>query len=90
MAQGPYECVEEIGSARIFVGDSVTYFTGLGPDDVIVCGSHGGDTAALFGAASGAKGLILNDAGGGKNSAGTAGLAAVEPYGVAAATIDYR
>ncbi|HEX2173654.1 MAG TPA: hypothetical protein VHL09_14550, partial [Dehalococcoidia bacterium] len=48
------------------------------------------DTAALFGAASGAKGLILNDAGGGKNAAGTAGLAAVEPYGVAAATIDYR
>lgn len=80
----------EIGPARIFVGDSVTYFTDLRPDDVIVCGSHGGDTAALFGAASGAKGLILNDAGGGKDGAGIAGLAAVEPYGVAAATVGYE
>jgi hypothetical protein len=89
MAHGPYECVLEIGPARIFVGDSVTYFTDLSPDDVIVCGSHGGDTAALFGAASGAKAVILNDAGGGKDGAGFSGLAAVEPYNVAAATVSY-
>jgi hypothetical protein len=90
VAQGSYEVIEEIGPARVFLADSVTYFTDLRPDDVIVCGSHGGETAALFGAASGAKGLILNDAGGGKDEAGTGGLAAVEPYGVAAASIDYR
>ena len=90
MAQGSFSIVEEIGPARIFLADSVTYFADLQPNDVIVCGSHGGETAALFGAASGAKGLILNDAGGGKDDAGTRGLAAVEPYGVAAATIDYR
>lgn len=89
MAEGPYVCVEERGPARIFVGDSVTYFTALRPDDVIVCGSHGGETAALFGAASGAKGIILNDAGIGKDGAGISGLAAVEPYGVAAATVGY-
>lgn len=90
MAEGPYTCILEIGPARIFVGDSVTYFTDLRPEDVIVCGSHGGDTAALFGAASGAKGLILNDAGIGKEDAGISGLAAVEPYGVAAATVGYQ
>lgn len=90
MAQGHYECVLEVGAARIFLADSVTYFTDLRPDDVIVCGSHGGDTAALFGAASGAKGLILNDAGGGKDGAGFAGLAAVEAYQVAAATVSYQ
>ena len=90
MAQGAYECVLEIGSARVFLADSVTYFVDLRPDDVIVCGSHGGETAALFGAASGAKGLILNDAGGGKDGAGFAGLAAVEPYAVAAATVSYQ
>ena len=90
MAQGSYQCVMEIGSARVFLADSVTYFVDLRPDDVIVCGSHGGETAALFGAASGAKGLILNDAGGGKEGAGFAGLAAVEPYGVAAATVSYQ
>jgi hypothetical protein len=90
MAEGPYTLVEEIGAARIFVGDSITYFTELQPDDVIVCGSHGGDTAALFAAAAGAKGVILSDAGGGKDNAGTGGLAAVEPYGVAAATVSYQ
>ena len=90
MAEGPFEQVETIGQSRIFLADSVTYFTDLQPDDVIVCGSHGGETAALFGAASGAKGLILNDAGVGKEGAGTSGLAAVEAFGVAAATVDYR
>jgi hypothetical protein len=89
MAEGPYVCIEQPGSARIFVADSVTYFIDCRPDDVIVCGSHGGETAALFGAASGAKGLVLNDAGGGKEDAGISGLAAVEAFGVAAATVDY-
>jgi hypothetical protein len=89
MAEGPFECLLEIGPARIFVGDSVTYFADCRPNDVIVCGSHGGETAALFGAASGAKGLILNDAGSGKENAGTSGLAVVEAYGVAAATVSY-
>lgn len=90
MPGGPYECILEIGTARVFVGDSVTYFAGLSPDDVIVCGSHGGDTAALFGAASGAKALILNDAGRGKGDAGINGLAVVEQFNVAAATVDYQ
>jgi len=89
MAEGPFELRLEIGRARILVGDSITYFAGLQPDDVIVCGSHGGKTAALFGAASGAKALILNDAGTGKDGAGISGLAAVEPFGVAAATVGY-
>src|SRR5206468_10130075 len=40
--------------------------------------------------AAGAKGVILNDAGRGKDNAGVSGLAAVEPYGVAAATVSYR
>jgi hypothetical protein len=90
MAEGPFSVVAEIGDARIFVGDSVTYFSDLLLDDVIVCGSHGGATAALFGAAAGAKALILNDAGIGKEEAGISGLATVEPYGVAAATVGYE
>jgi hypothetical protein len=90
MAGGPYTCELEIGAARVFAGDSVTYFSGLQPDDVIVCGSHGGETAALYAAAAGAKAVILNDAGRGKDDAGISGLVAVEPYGMAAATVDFQ
>ncbi|MBI2315914.1 MAG: hypothetical protein HYU75_02460, partial [Betaproteobacteria bacterium] len=40
--------------------------------------------------ASGAKAVIVNDAGIGKDDAGTSGLSALEPLGMAAATVDYR
>ena len=51
MAQGAYTIAAELGEGRIFVADSITYFSDLRADDVVVCGSHGGETAALFGAA---------------------------------------
>jgi hypothetical protein len=87
---GPWECALNFGNRRVLLADSSTVFADLEPDDVIVCGSHGGTTAALFAAASGAKAVILNDAGGGKDDAGTSGLAALETLGLAAATVDYQ
>ena len=90
MPGGPWECALDFGDRRVLLADSATVFVDLDPDDVIVCGSHGGATAALFAAASGAKAVILNDAGGGKDHAGTSGLPALEPLGLAAATVDYR
>jgi len=54
---------------------------------VLVVGSHGGIIAAYLAASAGARAVILNDAGVGKDAAGIAGLAYLERIGTAAATV---
>jgi len=56
---------------------------------VLVAGSHGGVIAACLGALAGAHGLVLNDAGIGKDEAGIAGLRWLEVFGIAAATVGH-
>lgn len=91
MAGGdPWSIIATFDDAAVLLADSATVFDQRAAGHVIVCGSHGGETAALFAAATGAKGVVLNDAGVGKENAGISGLAAVEQYGMAAATIDHR
>ncbi len=53
---------------------------------VVVCGSHGGAYVGLLAAEAGVRAILLNDAGGGREGAGTGGLAVCERYGIAAAT----
>lgn len=55
---------------------------------VLVAGSHGGVIAAQYGALAGARALILNDAGIGRDRAGVAGLDWLDAIGMAAATVD--
>lgn len=57
---------------------------------VLVAGSHGGVIAAQYAALAGARALILNDAGIGKDRAGVAGLDWLDAIGMAAATVDCR
>ena len=54
---------------------------------VLVVGSHGGIVAAHLAASAGARAVILNDAGVGKDAAGIAGLDYLEGIGTAAATV---
>jgi hypothetical protein len=75
---------------QILVADSITQFDQTAANQVLVCGSHGGVSAALYTADVGARGVILNDAGVGKESAGIAGLTALEPYGIAAAAVGFQ
>lgn len=66
--------------------------TKLGPEargSVIIGGSHGGLYAAWLAACSAARGVILNDAGIGKDRAGIAGLTFLENLGIAAAAIGH-
>ena len=56
---------------------------------VLVAGSHGGVLAACLGAHAGAHALILNDAGLGQDRAGIAGLAWLEDFGIAAASVSH-
>jgi hypothetical protein len=73
----------------ILIADSVTR---LGPEHVgavLIAGSHGGVYAACLAARAGLRAVILNDAGVGLDRAGIAGLAWLDGYGMAAATVGY-
>ena len=64
----------------------------LGPDArlaTVVASSHGGLYAAHTAALSGARAVILNDAGIGRAEAGVAGLAYCEALGMAAAVVSH-
>ena len=73
--------------SAIVVAESVTQ---LGPEvrgAVLVAGSHAGVIAAYYAARAGARAVVLNDAGMGKDGAGVAGLAYLEAIGMAAAAV---
>lgn len=74
----------------VVLAHSITWLDKDVTGTTVVSGSHGGVFAALVGGAWGAKALVFNDAGVGKDNAGVSGLTALEEYGIAAAAIDYR
>lgn len=55
---------------------------------MVICGSHGGYSAAVLALKGNIKGVIFNDAGGGKEKAGVAGLDILNRYNVPAAAVD--
>lgn len=73
----------------IILADSITHV----PEQpriprIVICGSHGGLSSAIFALKKGVQGVIFNDAGGGKDQAGIAGLVLLEKNGIYAATVD--
>jgi hypothetical protein len=73
---------------RILVMDSVTKLASEDAGKVLVAASHGGVYAAYLAAKGKARGVILNDAGGGLESAGFGGLDWADAIGMPAATVD--
>ena len=74
---------------EIRVTDSITK---LGAEDsgrVIVAASHGGLYPAFLAASGRCRGVILNDAGGGLDSAGIAALGYLDRLGIPAATVGH-
>lgn len=67
--------------------DSVTHLTDTHRGVVAYCASHGAHYAAYYAAAKGIAGLILNDAGIGRERVGYAGPLYLERLGVPAATV---
>lgn len=64
----------------------------LRPEDrgqIIVCGSHGGQSAAGYALAIPPRIVIFNDAGVGKHAAGIAALSRLEAAGIIAATVGH-
>jgi len=72
------------------VVDSATQLGASARGMVAVCGSHGGLYAAWLAARAGVRGVILNDAGIGRHSAGIAGVMWLGGLGIAACAVDYR
>jgi len=69
--------------------DSITHLTGAHRGMVVAAGSHGAVYAAYLAAKGGARAVILNDAGIGKDRAGISGLAYLDGFGIAAAVIGH-
>jgi hypothetical protein len=75
--------------AAVLIVDSVTHIGERGAGQVIVCGSHGGRNSALRAAIVGARAIVLNDAGVGKDGAGISGLEPLAELGVAMAVVSH-
>jgi hypothetical protein len=86
----PWRVVASYPGGDVLLHDSIQVFDDRAAGAVIVTGSHMGTPASLFGASTGAKAIVGNDAGGGRDGAGVGGLAALEPYSVAAVAVGHR
>ncbi|MCF6283144.1 MAG: hypothetical protein L3J28_13240 [Candidatus Polarisedimenticolaceae bacterium] len=75
-------------SKPISVMDSVAYAEKSNSGHIIICGSHGGESAAKYLLNFSPAGAIFNDAGQGKNSAGVSGLHLLSDAGIPAAAVD--
>lgn len=75
---------------EILILDSVTKFGHAALGKVAISASHGGGYAGYLAARAGVRGVILHDAGIGKDQAGIAALPYLDELGVAAATVDFQ
>jgi hypothetical protein len=71
----------------VLVLDSITEAIGPGVGCVVVSGSHGGLSAGRFALQAQVRLAVFNDAGVGKDGAGTAALALLQAQGVAGCTV---
>lgn len=76
--------------AGVVAADSVTKPTDAWKRAVLIAGSHGGVYAAYCAVKAGVRGVILNDAGRGKDNAGIGGGGYCEELGIPYATVDTR
>jgi hypothetical protein len=67
--------------------DSITEAVGGEPGLVLFSGSHGGTSAARFALECRPRLVLFNDAGGGRDDAGVAGLELLQRAGIAAAAV---
>jgi hypothetical protein len=74
----------------MIVADSVTILPATVRGAALLTGSHGGSYSAYLAAKAGARAVILNDAGVGRDRAGIGGLALLDTIGMAAAAISHQ
>lgn len=77
-----------VEGVTITVTDSITFLNQDNAGDIVVCGSHGGMSAGHYAQKHGVKAVFFNDAGIGKNNAGTKSLDSLSDAGILACTVD--
>ena len=75
---------------RFLVVDSAVKLGAAARGAIVACGSHGALYPAWLAARAGVRAVVFNDAGIGRHSAGTAGVAWLAGLGIAACAVDYR
>jgi hypothetical protein len=84
------ELVTTVRGVPVVVMDSISLISRAEEGAIIVSGSHGGAISGAFAANHPPALVVFNDAGGGKNLAGIASLAALERQGIAAAAVSHE
>lgn len=87
--RGPKKLKEVESSEGIVRVDSINYLDLSARTSVVIASSHGGIYAAYKAAVGGARAVILNDAGVGRDDAGIACLEYCERIGMAAAVVSH-
>jgi hypothetical protein len=75
---------------RVLVVDSAAKLGRAARGAVVACGSHGALYPGWLAARAGVRAIVFNDAGIGRHSAGTAGVAWLAGLGIAACAVDHR
>lgn len=78
----------QIDGVPVTVTDSITFLNENNAGDIVVCGSHGGVSAGHYAQKHRVKAVFFNDAGIGKNNAGTKSLESLSDAGILACTAD--
>lgn len=79
-----------MNDSEILVLDSATKFGPDSPGKIAITASHGAIYAGYLAACAGLRGIILHDAGIGRDGAGISSLAYLDAFSVAAATVDHH
>jgi hypothetical protein len=85
----PREIVREHGGRRVVLLDSMSQVEHSDRGHVVVAASNGGVESGRVAALCGCAAAIVNDAGGGKDGAGVAGLAILDEAGVPGAAVGH-
>lgn len=83
------EVVETVGARRVVAVDTIAHVRPEDAGQVVMTGSHGGISSGEYAARVPIMAVFFNDAGIGKEEAGTASLSYLEARGIIAATVSH-
>ena len=83
------EVVETLGARPVLAVDTIAHLRGEDAGAIVMTGSHGGISSGEYATKAAIKAVFFNDAGIGKDEAGTAALPYLDARGIIAGTISH-